>query len=411
MKLVKLSLAAAMLMGASAYAEVKNVDFYGNGKIWYQTNDVDGSDNGLFNQKSSIGDVSMVLGVKADAGEHVKVNAEATMLSTLGLQYNLVSGVAATTSTEDQMWMSIANIAYTGGKTTAIIGRQALNTPMAFTETWNAVNNTFDAAVVVNGDIPDTTIVGAWVGLSDSAANGKTVNTNGEFVTYPGVDPMLEVTEDAGAYAAAVVYSGIKDATLQAWVYNVQNYAYNYWLQADAKVAVVDLGVQYSIMNEDQVLGNKDNNILALRVGGNIAGVSLFGAYSTTSNEGGTLGFANVGTFDKTKIYTGTASIYADGVVTAPDTDAWKIGAGYTIKEVGLKANFTDWETTGKGNNAWDISANTNIGGVNLKAIYTQVSYADGYVPSSFNQDVINPNGAESAKDRSSLRIVTTLPF
>ncbi|MEJ2497096.1 MAG: hypothetical protein P8Y43_06415, partial [Sulfurovaceae bacterium] len=35
--------------------------------------------------------------------------------------------------------------------------------PFAFSESWNVFENTFEAALVVNSDIPNTTLVGAWV--------------------------------------------------------------------------------------------------------------------------------------------------------------------------------------------------------------------------------------------------------
>ncbi len=66
---------------------------------------------------------------------------------------------AGKTGVEDTAWIDVANVTAKMGKTTAVIGRQKLDTPLAFTETWNIVENTFDAFTFVNGDIPKTKLI------------------------------------------------------------------------------------------------------------------------------------------------------------------------------------------------------------------------------------------------------------
>ncbi len=64
----------------------------------------------------------------------------------------------------DESWIGELWLAATMGKTTAKVGRMELDTPLAFSEKWSVAPNTFEGAVVINQDIPDTTLVGAWVG-------------------------------------------------------------------------------------------------------------------------------------------------------------------------------------------------------------------------------------------------------
>ncbi len=105
-----------------------------------------------------------------------------------------------------------------------------LDTPLAFTEKWNIVNNTFEAAVALNNDIPDTTLVGAWVGKHNGHGNdyykwtgvnllagspGRTVNME-DFSTFCDMH---------GAYASAAINKSIPNTTLQAWYYNVVQYS------------------------------------------------------------------------------------------------------------------------------------------------------------------------------------------
>ena len=68
-----------------------------------------------------------------------------------------------------------AYLTYAIANTTVKVGRMELPknlSPFAFSETWNVFSNTFEAALVVNsGDIPDTTLVGAWVMRGNSIGN------------------------------------------------------------------------------------------------------------------------------------------------------------------------------------------------------------------------------------------------
>jgi hypothetical protein len=130
-----------------------------------------------------------------------------------------------------------------------------LDTPLAFTEAWTIEKNTFEAAVLANTDIPDTTVVAAYIGngngtetfgqdtngtvIAAGLAMGAVVNENGTFNTF-GTD---------GAYALGVVNNSFKPLTVQAWYYNVSKLVEAYWLQADLACEMVPglmAGVQYS---------------------------------------------------------------------------------------------------------------------------------------------------------------------
>ncbi|MGZ5209128.1 MAG: hypothetical protein ACXWB0_08940, partial [Sulfuricurvum sp.] len=63
MKLVKMSLAAAVLLGASAFA-IDNVKVSGDAKLFYGTDDH--STYGLFDKDSSYADTALRLGVTGD---------------------------------------------------------------------------------------------------------------------------------------------------------------------------------------------------------------------------------------------------------------------------------------------------------------------------------------------------------
>jgi len=421
MKLGKLSLVAVMALGTSAFA-IDNVKVNGEAKVWYQTTEMSGTSASaeqkamdMFDHNTnSLAEVSLLIGATMDLAPNLSMGASAYALTTLGLENNLVGEVptgrwkadgttAGTAKVDDQSWARELYLAYTAGKTTVKVGRQELNTPLAFTEKWNVVDNTFDAAVVLNNDLPDTTLVGAWVGKDNgSTKENTTVNNGGKFSTFGAT----------GAYAAGAINKSLQGTTVQAWYYDVQSVADAYWLQADAKLMndMVELGLQYANMDKKYV-NYSDTDIYAVKLGVNVANSNIYAAYSSASDNNGNGiaqadNFSNVATGDKSMIYTALGSIYMDGEhTTKSDTDAWKIGASTKmVPGVTLSASYGEAETDGNNNaadkaeySAWDVIASGNVGPLGLTAIYTQYEKEDS-------------TGAKTI-DNDTLRIIASLKF
>ena len=419
MKLVKMSLAAAMLMGASAFA-IENTKISGDAQLFYQTQDAEylnyaglvGSDAGLFNKDSSSADAAVHLNVTTDLLENVSAGVSYTVLSTLGLENNLVSNVwagaheasasadarfADGAKVDTASWFNEAWIAATLGKTTAKLGRMSLDTPLAFTETWTIEQNTFEGAVLLNQDLPDTTLVAAWVGRGNGTeifgedgtsfpyaaglATAGVVNANGQFETY-GTN---------GAYAYGIVNNSIKPLTLQAWYYDVVQLAQAYWLQADfAMDNGLLAGAQYSGIDYGD-LDASDNSVYALMLGFEMKDVvTIKAAYSSVDENDYGLGAGfntatNMGTA-QSKLYTEAWWNY--GFVTQNDTTAWNLTATGTVASIDLGAFYTsvdqseDW-----GDNDVDeftFTAGKSFGPLDatLAYIYTdakQVNNGDAY--------------------------------
>ncbi|HOI84300.1 MAG TPA: major outer membrane protein, partial [Campylobacterales bacterium] len=162
MKFTKLSLAALVAMGiASSASAVENVKVDGQIKLWYQTTDTTkGSlaadtdttkNDGLFKQKGATGDLVAKLRATGDLTKKVGFGTTFYAMTSGGLENNLVAAETSqgtTAGTEkNPYWLGEAYFTYKAGKTIAKIGRQELDTPLAFTETWNAAPNTFEAFV------------------------------------------------------------------------------------------------------------------------------------------------------------------------------------------------------------------------------------------------------------------------
>ena len=436
MKITKLSLAAiaAMTLTTGAMAEVTN-KISGNVKYWYETADTgegDQADNGLFHKKASgftSGQAAASVEAKGKAGV-LGYGFKYTAVDTLGLEGNMVSsgrtarGDAASASTSDKYiasgktahWAEKAFITYNMGKTTAKIGRQHLNTPMAFTEAWNIAANSFDAAVLVNKNIPNVTLVGAFVGRGNggngSGPGYSSVQNNGEFNRYV-VD---------GAYAAAVHAKPLKALGLNAYYWNVLKAADAFWVDGDYKVGPVKLGAVYASAKPKGVLeaagGTSDaTSAVAVKAGGKVGPVSLFAAYSQVSEEG-SIPIANTATgFKKTKLP--TAGVYNDGlIVAAPGAKTFKVKGVYPIGGVKLIAQYvsttndndngTDSAAVnqlasgafGKDVDEFDLIAVTKIADVTIKGIF---------VNRTFKND--KANGSVVHSDANHVRVIAGIKF
>jgi len=325
MKFTKMSLVAALLIGSSAFA-IENVKVSGDAKLFYSTQDDDqaNADASLFNKKSSIGEAALTLGLTADLTEGISAGTTLNAISTLGLYNNLVSGTW-TGGVEDTFWFSEAWMAGTVGKTTGKIGRMQLDTPLVFSETWSIAPNTFEAAVVINEDLPDTTLVGTYIGQSSGPAvlGGGIANATSPFTSFYN-----------GAYAVGAINNSLEPLTVQAWYYDATQTLTAYWLQADVAVSDFTVGLQYT-GEELKASGSKAQSAYAAKLGYEMK--DTFSASLAYSKVDDAVGLANVGSNldgSQSKLYTEAWWYY--GVISKPDTVAYNFTvtapvAGYDL--------------------------------------------------------------------------------
>jgi hypothetical protein len=326
MKLVKMSLLAATLVASSAFA-IDNVKVSGDAKLYYATNDGENmvADAALFNKDSSAGQAALGLGLTADLTEGVSAGVHMTAISAMGLT-NIVSNVWEASLT-DEYWFDEAWLAGTYGKTTAKVGRMTLDTPLAFTETWSIAKNTFEAGVLLNQDIPDTTLVGAYIGESNHGGAGQyanvVANLDGNQNTNFGL-----VNGGKGAYAVGAVNNSWTPLTVQGWYYNLPSTATAYWVQGDLALDMgLSVGAQIAGIKATGVtVGDDANTAFAGKVGYEMKdtfAVSVAGSQTGENDNGIGAGFNVFGV--QSKLYTEAWWNY--GYITRADTTAINVTA------------------------------------------------------------------------------------
>jgi len=376
MKKFTLSLVAIATITSASVADISIRNVGGEAKLFYGTSDA--NDGDFFDKKASYGNVGVNLRGASSVGSCATcttLNWGVTGVSTMGLEDTLVHNTwinqsvtggssknfAGGNNINDGIWIDTLNLAFHPldgiSNTTLVLGRQTLDTPFVFTEKWNIAQNTYDAAVAVNNDIIDTTLIGAWVGRSNghdftskraqalglggnfaggklpagSSAGNVVVSSNG--ISDNEFDRFLT---NEGAYAFGAITKLIPSIVAQAWYYIAPSVAKVAWFQADTNYMGFTLGGQY-VYNDVDALSDTGSGYAA-KIGYNYEGLGISAAYSdmddkltTASNLGGT----------QSKLY--TEAWWGYGQVSQPDTTAFNVTATYDIPGIAsLGAYYTN---------------------------------------------------------------------
>lgn len=377
-----MSLAAAMLLGSSAFA-IDNIKVDGDAKVFYTTSDKSikgGTKNkwqaasdtsglvyyqpDMFNKDASAADAALRLSISADLTENISAGATYYAVSTLGLENNLVSntwsnahGVSPASgaafaqdlgglAVDDEGWLGEAWIAGTLGHTTVKAGRMALDTPLLFSETWGMTQNTFEGAVIINQDIPDTTVVAGWVGKSNGAADDEAlINLNdlgAAAAGYVAQGGKFSTYAKDGAYAVGAINNSWEPLTVQGWYYDLQSHATAYWLQADLNMEGILAGAQYAGVDltsytPDYYHSSKTNGY-AVMLGYDWTDVGTFKAAYSSMDDDGVASLANTATGGQSKFYT---ELWWAFMAAIPGNDTIALSAEATVgPDIGL---FFGW--------------------------------------------------------------------
>jgi len=207
-------------------------DFWGQIGARYEFMD-NGLDGGKFGDKeNNTWKTTVVLGVNKELGYGFGIGAEVAATTQLGL-----NDIAA--DADENAELSELYLTYKNGNTAVKAGRQALPkslSPWAWTDsTLGRKDTTFEGVVVVNTDVADTTLVGAWIAKAGTGATFN--NVNGE--------------NAKGLFMVAAQNKSIANTTLTGSLYYVTEAKItSAWASAETKVGDVNLGFQGAYVNK-----------------------------------------------------------------------------------------------------------------------------------------------------------------
>ena len=199
-------------------------DFYGSIAARYEANS-NAAGKKLFNKKANKLFVGVDLGIDTQLGNGFGLGLEAAAIK----GFDKV-GEASPAETAE---LSQAYLTYKTGNTAIKAGRQALPkslSPWAWTDnTLGRLATTFEGVVLVNTDVKDTTLVGAWIAKAGSGSSFGNVNGKNA----------------KGLFAVAAQNKSVANTTLTGTLYYITEMkAKSVWLSAETKAGSVDLGLQ-----------------------------------------------------------------------------------------------------------------------------------------------------------------------
>lgn len=371
MKLAKLSLVAIVVAGlaSSSFAADTLADAFKNGKVtgelraWYFDRDTgDQNTNTLAKGNADILSTGLMLGYVTDSlyGLSLGLTMQANYAP---FADNDAKNLYATDMYGSGAVLSEAYMVYTIGKTTAKIGRQFITSPLVASSGSRMIKEAFQAAVLINTDLPNTTLVAGYsdkfqgrTSDYDKSTPGADSDISGfkkEAVFYGagtstarGSTRASNVFGFDGAYTAAAINSSIQNLTLTGQYLFVN--AVEGTNGGDAQVFyaegnyVVPLSTM-KVLLDATYRGSRTSNAIfdSLHLEGNmyqgrigfkeLAGFNASFAYSTVSSgQSVLLGAGNGPT-------TYTAPLIKGAEVTSgANTDAYKFEVGYDFAKVGV---------------------------------------------------------------------------
>ena len=397
MKVAKISLLASLLLCTSSFA-IENIEVAGAGKFFYGTLDAtpDGTNRpNLFDKEGAYAQFGLDLSVGADLGAEFKGKIAGTGLATAGMGGDIANAPWATGVMGSQVWLREAYLNNTFfGNTAVTLGRQTLDTPFAFTETWNIGVNTFDAVLIENTDIPDTTILGAFIERGNGLNGFLSVNPA---ITESGsmLNPFEKFYE--GAAVVGIKNKSLSGTQLQAWYYDIKDTAKAYWLQADVEYSGLLFGAQAAGLNLDDTLDpSETSKAYAAKIGYvGIENLTLSAAISQTDKDGSaTYQIANFATGGsggaQTKLY--TEAWWNFGYVGKAGTTAYNASALYSIPEtVDLGLFYTNIDQRAE-NGDIDVTEYTATVAKSFGSLATSLAYvyskADDYNDAKYYNNI-----------------------
>ncbi|WP_263831975.1 OprD family outer membrane porin [Sulfurospirillum oryzae] len=361
MKLAKLSLAAIVVAGlaSSSFAADTLADAFKNGKVsgelkaYYFD-----KDNGT--NSESIFTTGIMLNYKTASFYGLGANFTFQGSSSPFASDNEKDMFAGTMYGPGAV-LSEAYISYTIGKTTALVGRMFLDTPLVASSGSRVVKDSFEGAAVINTDLPNTTLIAGYVqkGQDRTDNNGKIGEFTKKFATGSLSYGELPVNAEDGAYTLAAINKSVPGLTLTAayaYANDIAQLAYAEALyEGKAGEIGYTLGGQFYYNKIDNTLTNLANTLVvspyaddsitsyALKAGLSYKGINGTIAYSQTSDDDVATAVANGSSTAKglhrgelvSGLGNGADLLYTDAVISSPgytrDTQAYLADVNYDV--------------------------------------------------------------------------------
>ncbi len=346
---------------AAPVAEASGWEFGGQGVLYYQSRDNAATD--LFESEVSRAAAGIQLramnkDIVGGFGAGVEISGISDLYLYDGVVGGLVQGAGNATASDDDDTVNSsaaftqAYLTYGIGNTSIKVGRQNLPkalSPFAFSEGWNVFKNSFEAALIVNTDISNTVLVGAYVWRANAHADLT------DFTEILG--------SDKGVYMLTAANSSIENLALTGtWYYAPEVVAGTddvniVWADAKYSAEAFNIAVQGGSVLTDTA-GLEDTTAFGAKIGGNLGMFDASLAYSSVDD--GSLAIENVGTGVKTPLYT---QMILNQEAIKHDSDTFVVRAGVKALggKIGAAYNYSEFGPADVEYNEFDLTYKTKV--------------------------------------------------
>jgi len=238
--------------------------------------------------------------------------------------------------------LSESYLQYTLNNTAFKGGRQFVSTPLVAGSGSRLIKEAFEAYLVKNTDISNTTILAGkitkyqgrtdFVGQSPYTTAGSSNGGAGEFekIGTDGIDTIY------------VKNTSIPNLAVQAQYAKVDNALDNFYADATYKIdgdLKPFIAVQYH-GTDYETAATKDSDLMGIKAGLTVSGLNLFAAYTTTDDDGSVNRGLGQGAY---KTFTSTTKTAGGSSYTA-GTDSWQIGAAYKFGALSTKLRYSQFD-------------------------------------------------------------------
>ncbi|WP_373032020.1 hypothetical protein [Sulfurovum sp.] len=379
--------ASTMIMAGGDIAPVEPVvaapveaaawNFNGQAVAYIQTTDEQGNSD-LFSGSSTYGSLGLQLGAtNADVFAGIGAGVEVSTIQQ-DEGFSQIPGTGVGNAQVDSSALTQAYLTYglDNINTSFKVGRQTLPkslSPFAFSEGWQVFNNTFDAALVVNSSIPNTTAVYAYVTKHNNSVGD--ISDFNRFWDADGVHMITLSNKSIEGLTLTGSYYMLPDATKNLVVNGGDADAYWIDAQYDGFDAFTIAAQGGGIDADGLWLGQSIDDVTAFgaKISGKVSMFNLAVAYSSVSDGNGPLTISNLaGAGVKTPLY--TQSILNQNAIKK-DSDTVKASASMKALAgtIGLHYIYADMGADAIGSVFNNGNADDLTQGVSGDGEYTEV--------------------------------------
>lgn len=321
-----------------------NTTINGKAVAYYYTDD---SVN-LFNSASSQLGLAATLDVTHKFTENISANFTAVGF-TNGMSQNKVLNNGYFEGQKTGAYFNVANITATFAGTTAVLGRQLIDSPMFGGFDWLLAPGAFEAYTLVNNSISNLTLVGTYVD------KWRVNNSGTDFAKLAGTN-----------YALGAVYANEDVVNASLWYYNIDAKGANkytqFYIDASKSFGAFNLAAQYVGTNYNTGL---DSKAYGIKAGAKITSVDVYAAYNNVTDRA-------AGEVGRTGLYT---AMWNNALLDTEVGSSWKVDASTELAGISAELAYADYAVAGQEFDA--ILGYSVTKCISLDAIYSNTKYTE----------------------------------